>query len=169
VLKEAGKFWAKEKIGADTFQQRLEDAAISDLNLPDDIMPYFVSYVAVDRISELPRPGKKQKKWGPVQPIRQSTRTDLSKNIMEKAEERKRIINLEKPKMKGIMSSNPFSVLPIDELDTMADKFGVDINDDTVLSFKTTSSSYSMPSSCRDERQEELAELWIDVVRKSWG
>jgi hypothetical protein len=92
-------------------------------------MTDFVSSVAVDRISELPRPGKKQKKWGHVQPIRPSTRIDRSNNIMEKTEERKRIINLEKPKMKGIMSSNPFSVLPIDELDTMADKFGVDINE----------------------------------------
>jgi hypothetical protein len=47
---------------------------------------------------------------------------------MEKAEERKKIINLE-PKMTGIMSSNPFSVLPIDELDTMANQFGVNINE----------------------------------------
>jgi hypothetical protein len=64
-----------------------------------------------------------------VQPLRQSTRIGWSKNIMEKAEERKKIINLEKPKMTGIMSSNPFSVLPINELDTMANQFGVNINE----------------------------------------
>jgi hypothetical protein len=119
-------------------------------------MPDFVSSVAVYRISELPRPGNNQKKWGPVQPIRQSTRIDRSKNIMEKAEERKMIINLENPKMKGIISFNPFYVLPIDDLDTMADQFGVDINepvDRIVLPLNMTSSSSSMPSSCSDERQ----------------
>jgi hypothetical protein len=46
---------------------------------------------------------------------------------MEKAEERKNM-----PKMKGIMSSNPFFVLPMHELDDMADKFGEDINEQVV-------------------------------------
>jgi hypothetical protein len=37
---------------------------------------------------------EKKQKWGPVQAVRQSSRSDRSKNIMEKVEERKRKINL---------------------------------------------------------------------------
>jgi hypothetical protein len=91
---------------------------------------------------------------------------------MEKAEERKKIINLEKPKMLGIMSSNPFSVLPVDDLDTMAAQFGVSINESVDASnalLSASNSSSSGPSSCSDERQEELADHWIDIVRKSRG
>jgi hypothetical protein len=32
-----------------------------------------------------------------------------------------------------------------------------------------SNSSSSGPSSCNDERQEELADQWIEVVRKSRG
>jgi hypothetical protein len=80
---------------------------------------------------------------------------------MEKAEERKKIINLEKPKMLDIMSSNPFSVLPIDDLDTTADQFGVSINESVDASnalLSASNSSSSGPSSCSDERQDELAD-----------
>jgi hypothetical protein len=120
----------------------------------------------------LTRPGRKLKKWGPVQPVRQSSRIDRPRNIMEKAEKRKKIINLEKPKMAGIMTSNPFHVLPVDDLDSMADKFGVSINesvDNSDMSVSVSNSSSSGPSSCDNERQEELADQWIEVVRKSRG
>jgi hypothetical protein len=102
-----------------------------ELNLQNDIMPYFVSFVPLEKQLAGAKTGKKQKKWGRVQPVRQSTRNDRSKNIIEKAEERKKIIILEKPKMIGIMSSNLFSILPVHELDAMADQFGVDIIDHT--------------------------------------
>jgi hypothetical protein len=51
---------------------------------------------------------------------------------MEKAEERKRKINLEIPHMKGIMCSNPSSILPIHELDVRADKVGISIIEELV-------------------------------------
>jgi hypothetical protein len=109
---------------------------------------------------------------GPVQPVRQSKRIDRSKNIMEKAEERKKMVNLEIPKMKGIMSSNPFSILHVQDLDDRADKFGVYISEqiiDTSVVVVDPSSSSSMHVSSQDERQEELATQWIEVVRKSRG
>jgi hypothetical protein len=154
------------------FQQRLEDVVDKELDFPNDIMLDFVSSVEITGKSEVTRPGRKQKKWGPVRHLRQSSRIDRSKNIMEKAEERKKIINLEKPNMPGIMSSNPFSVLLVDELDSMADQFGVSINesvDTSSVLVSVSNSSSSGTSSCSDERQEELADHSIDVVRKSWG
>jgi hypothetical protein len=56
-------------------------------------MPNFVSSVIAEK-PETTRPGRKLKKWGHVQPVKQSSRIDRSRNIMEKAEERKKIINL---------------------------------------------------------------------------
>jgi hypothetical protein len=85
---------------------------------------------------------------------------DRSKNIMEKAEERKRKINLEIPKMKGIMCSNPFTVLPIHELDVRADKVGISIIEELVdveIQPTFSSSSSSMPIPEKD-RQEDLEE-----------
>jgi hypothetical protein len=160
VLEETERFWAKDKSSDDEFQQRLEDDVDKEIDLPDDIMPNFVCSVIAEK-PETTRPGRKLKKWGPVQPVRQSSRIDRSINIMEKAEERKKIINLEKPKMAGIMSSNPFHVLPVDELDSMADKFGVSINESVDVNnvLVSVSNSFSSgPSSCNDERQEELAD-----------
>jgi hypothetical protein len=171
VMAGTERFWAKDKSSADEFQQRLEDAVDKEIDLPDDIMPDFVSSVIAEKLVST-RPGRKLKKWGPVQPVRQSSRIDRSRNIMEKAEERKKIINLEKPNLAGIMSSYPFHVLPVDELDSMADKFGVSINesvDDSNVLVSVSNSSSSGPSSCNDERQEELADQWIEVVRKSRG
>jgi hypothetical protein len=54
----------------------------------------------------------------------------------------------------------------------MADSFGVSINesvDNSVMSVRVSNSSSSGPSSCDNERQEELADQWIEVVRKSRG
>jgi hypothetical protein len=90
---------------------------------------------------------------------------------MEKAEERKRKINLEIPKMKGIMCSNPFTVLPIHELDVRADKVGISIIEellDVEIQPVSSSCSSSMPIPEKD-RQEDLEEYWTEVVRKSQG
>jgi hypothetical protein len=90
---------------------------------------------------------------------------------MEKAEERKRKINLEIPKMKGIMCSNPFTVLPIHELDVRADKVGISIIEELVeveIQPVSSSSSSSMPISEKG-RQEDLEEYWTKVVKKSRG
>jgi hypothetical protein len=59
VLEETDRLWAKEKSSADVFQQRLEDAADMELDLPDDIMPDFVSSVDITGKPEVSRPGRK--------------------------------------------------------------------------------------------------------------
>ena len=56
----------------------------------------------------------------------------------------KKVTNLEKPKMKGIMSSNPFSVLQINELSDKASLVGVDIRED--LADKHSDSSFILSS-----------------------
>jgi hypothetical protein len=73
--------------------------------------------------------------------------------------------------MKGIMCSNPFSVLPIHELDVRADKVGISIIKELVdveIQPISSSSSSSM-SPPENQRQEELEEYWTEVVRKSRG
>jgi hypothetical protein len=55
------------------FQQRLEDAVDKEIDFPDDIMPDFVSSVIAEK-PDSTKPGRKLKKWGPVQPVRQSSR-----------------------------------------------------------------------------------------------
>jgi hypothetical protein len=169
VIAETEQFWAKETTTDATFQQRLEDAVGAELSLPDNIMPDFEDPATKLALSKIHK--EKKQKWGPVQAVRQSSRIDRSKNIMEKAEERKRKTNLDIPKMKGIMCSNPFTVLPIHELDNRADKVGISITEDFVEidnQTKSSSSSSSMPFSDKD-RQEDLDEFWTEVVRKSRG
>jgi hypothetical protein len=73
--------------------------------------------------------------------------------------------------MKGIMCSNPFSILPIHELDVRAERVGISINEELVDVENQTvscssSSSMHLPE---NERQEELEEYWTEVVRKSRG
>jgi hypothetical protein len=91
---------------------------------------------------------KKQKIWGPVQPVRQSSRIDRSKHIMDKAMELKEKKNSMIPskKMSGIMSSNPFHVIQNPELLDMSSKLGVSISEIAV-------SAYS--SSCSDPPDSE--------------
>src|SRR3954462_10104723 len=72
---------------------------------------------------------KRQKQWGPVQPTRQSTRVDRSKNILARAVDLKNKSNLEVPNLKGIMLANPFSVFSPVELEVLSDKIGVVVND----------------------------------------
>jgi hypothetical protein len=71
VLEETERFWAKDKSSADAFHQRLEDAVDKEIDFLDDIMPDFVSSMIAEK-PEMTRPGRKLKKWGPVQPVRQS-------------------------------------------------------------------------------------------------
>jgi hypothetical protein len=73
--------------------------------------------------------------------------------------------------MKGIMCSNPFSVLPIHELDVRADKVGISIIEELVdVEIQPVSSSSSSSMSLpENERQEELEDYWTEVVRKSRG
>jgi hypothetical protein len=74
---------------------------------------------------------KKQKVWGPVQHLRQSSRIDRSKNVMDKAKELKKKINLEIPaskKLSGIMKENPFNILHFYTLESMASDVGVKID-----------------------------------------
>jgi hypothetical protein len=137
----------------------------AELSLPDNIMPDFEDSAAKLTLSKIHK--EKKQKWGPVQAVRQSSRIDRSKNIMEKAEERKRKTNLDIPKMKGIMCSNPFTILPIHELDDRADKVSISISEDFVEIDNQTmssSSSSSMPFSDKD-RQEDLDEFWTEVVK----
>jgi hypothetical protein len=169
VIAETEKFWAKETTADVTFQQRLEDAVEAEISLPKNIMPEFEDLAAKLAQSSIHR--EKKQKWGPVQAVRQSSGIDRSKNIMEKAEERNRKINMEIPKMKGIMCSNPFTVLPIHELDVRADKVGISIIEELVdieIQSISSSSSSSMPTPKKD-RQEDLEEYWTEVVRKSRG
>jgi hypothetical protein len=91
---------------------------------------------------------------------------------MEKVEERKKISNLEMTKLKGIMCSNPFSVLPIHESDDRAHIFGSSINEVEIendLSHNVAGSSPSMPPLDEDERQEELETHRTEVTRESRG
>lgn len=105
---EVDTFWLSEKISDEPFQQKLDEVADEGLNLPEDILPEFDTGLGVTSLLlDDKHVQKKQKKWGPVQPIRQSSRIDRSKNIMEKAQELKKITNLEAPRMKGV-ETGPF-------------------------------------------------------------
>jgi hypothetical protein len=93
---------------------------------------------------------------------------DRFKNILEKAQEMKKNNNLEIPRMKGIMSSNPFNVLQYDELDNAAKIIGVNLDIDSD-SMHSACSSPRVASLSNKEQQEALAEEWIDVITKSRG
>ena len=77
---------------------------------------------------EVPPVGNK--KWGPVQPARKSSRTNVGgKTIMEIAVEKQKEKNLEIPKATraGNRNFNPFSVLQDPEVITIAETVGVKI------------------------------------------
>jgi hypothetical protein len=169
---EVKKFWYSEKLLQGNLTNQFEEAAPEgddqECELPDDIMPEVeLPFIAADQVTEK-QPAKKRSKWGPVQPVRQSNRIDRSKNIMEKAQEMKKINNLEIPRMKGIMSTNPFNVLPVDELDNAAKIVGIKLELESDNMQSTCSSPRAASLSDKDQ-QEELAEEWIEVIRKSRG
>jgi hypothetical protein len=169
---EVKKFWYSEKMLEGNLTNQFEEAAPGDgaqeVNLPDDIMPDVeIPFISADQVTE-EQPAKRRSKWGPVQPVRQSNRIDRSKNIMEKAQEMKRINNLEIPRMKGIMSNNPFNVLQVDELDNAAKIVGINLDVESDSMHSACFSPRAASLSDKDQ-QEELAEDWIDVIRKSRG
>jgi hypothetical protein len=72
---------------------------------------------------------------GAVQPTRQSSINDTSKNMMDKEKKMKMKSNpeiLASAKMAGIMNYNPFHVLQFDELDTMAKNVGINLGKDVM-------------------------------------
>jgi hypothetical protein len=129
--------------------------------------------------------------------VRQSSRIDRSKHIMDKAMEFKEKKNamLSSKKMLGIMNSNPFHVLQSSEFVDMSGKLGVFINveDDDVPSVDDSSSSVdshitevdrvTLKTSVSIEQIIKTPEqyntvlesddvednLWIDVYRKRRG
>jgi hypothetical protein len=127
---------------ATTFLQEAERDSL-DINLPKDILPSFDKMLKkgeVQRVEDLPtETTKKQKmKWGPVQPTNQNSRIDTSRNMMDKAMELEKKNNLEFPaskKMAGIMNSNPFHVLQINELDSMARNVLVILGDNSFSTY----------------------------------
>jgi hypothetical protein len=140
---------------------------------------------------------KKQKVWGPVQAVRQSSRIDRSRHIMDKAMELKEKKNAMLPSMKmsGIIHSNPFHVLQNSEFVDMSSKIGVviDIEDDDTSSVDDSCISIDVQISEVDETSminsisiEQVIKtpeqintvlesddvednLWIDVYRKRRG
>jgi hypothetical protein len=105
-----------------------------EIVLPEETMPsldQMMQMQGADQIKTNQRGPKKQKVWGPIQPVRLSSRIDRSKHIMDKAMELKEKKNSMLPtKMSGIMNSNPFHVLQNSEFVDMSSKLGVVINED---------------------------------------
>jgi hypothetical protein len=108
VVAETEQFWEEVKGDDTSFEQRLEDAVDRETNIPHDIMPDFPNVQVKEELLKKNNQIDKKQKWGPKQALRQSSIIDRSKDIMEKVEERKRMTNLEIPKLKGMMCSNPF-------------------------------------------------------------
>jgi hypothetical protein len=78
---------------------------------------------------------KQNKKWGPIQPTRRSNIIDRSRKMIDKANEMKMKSNLEisaSAKMAGIMNSNPFHVLHVDDLDDMAKNVGTNLGKEII-------------------------------------
>jgi hypothetical protein len=138
VRSEVTSFWQEEWL---TFVERMEEADEEQLHLPEDIMPTFDGLL---RNREAQGAGKKQKvAWGPVQPVIQSERIDRSKNVMDKAmelKEKKKTLG-GATKMTGIIKSNPFHVLQVDELSDLARKIGIHV-DTTAIDDRMDSDSF---------------------------
>jgi hypothetical protein len=173
--------------------------AEEEIVLPEDIMPSFDQMLQqeADLVKTNQGESKKQKVWGPIQPVRQSSRIDRSKHIMDKAMELKEKKNAMLPskKLSGIMHSNPFHVLQSSEFIDMSSKLGVviTVDDDDVPFVDVSSQIVDSPVSVveRDslqistnidqiiktpEQYNPILEsddvednLWIDVYRKRRG
>lgn len=86
--------------------------------------------VLVSQDTHAPKPT--QNKWGPVQPLRKSTRTDVAgKTMMEIAVETQKKKNLEIPRTSktGIIQKNSFSVFQDPSFISVANAIGVEIHD----------------------------------------
>jgi hypothetical protein len=162
VNEEVKISWYSEKMHKKNINQMIEESAEQEVELPDDTMP-DIEIPSRIPMQETNVPAKKKSKWGHVQPVRQSSRIDRIKNIMEKPQEMNKINNLEISRMKGIMSINPFNVLQFDEVDNVAKIVGVNIDDDSD-SMRSACSSRRTGSLSDKDQHEELAEGWIDVI-----
>jgi hypothetical protein len=114
---KALEFWQQEE---EAFVEKMQESdnlreAELELSLPEDIMPSFDQMLQQEtNLNKAIQGGsKKQKVWGPIQAVRQSSRIDRSKHIMDKAMELKEKKNamLSSKKLSGIINSNPFHVL----------------------------------------------------------
>ncbi|KAK1653959.1 hypothetical protein QYE76_071764 [Lolium multiflorum] len=107
------------------------DTKVQEVALPEEIMPSFEKIdMEIEEKTDGQGRTRENKVWGPVQATRQSSRVDISMNVMEKAMEYKRRSNLDEPnkKMKGIIQSNAFQSLDVDDLGAMARNVGIDIS-----------------------------------------
>jgi hypothetical protein len=137
---EALEFWQQEEDEFVAKMQASDNMREDDveLSLPEDIMPSLDQMLQqkADLDKTFQGGSKKQKVWGPIQAVRQSSRIDRSKHILEKAMELKEKKNAMPSSkiMSGIIHSNPFHVLQNSEFVDMSSKLGVVINiedDDT--------------------------------------
>jgi hypothetical protein len=146
----------------------IEEDSKHDFELLDDIMLHIEIPTKIPMLGTHFPPMNKSK-WRLVQPTRKSSRINISKKILTKAQELKKINNLEIPRMKGmIMYANPFIVLQYEDLENVAKVVGININDDS--DSMHSACSFPRADSLSDKDQhEELAENWIDVIRKSRG
>jgi hypothetical protein len=198
---EALEFWQQEE---DEFVAKMQasDSMREDdveLSLPEDILPSLDQMLQqkADLGKAVQGGSKKQKIWGPIQAVRQSSRIDRSKHILEKAMELKEKKNAMPSfkKMSGIFHSNPFHVLQSSECVDMSSKLGVVINiddddtpsvDDSCISIDcqnpgidkiTLNQSSSIEQIIKTpehfntvlESDDVEDNLWIDVYRKKWG
>jgi hypothetical protein len=108
VVAETEQFWEEVKGDDTSFEQRLEDALDRETNIPHDIMPDFANVEVKEELLKKNNQVDKKQNWGHKQALKQSSRIDRSKDTMEKVEERKRMTNLEIPKLKDMMCSNTF-------------------------------------------------------------
>jgi hypothetical protein len=198
---EALEFWQQEEDEFVAKMQASDNMREDDveLSLPEDIMPSLDQMLQqkADLDKTLQGGSKKQKVWGPVQAVRQSSRIDRSKHIMDKAMELKEKKNamLSSMKMSGIIHSNPFHVLQNSEFVDMSSKIGVviDIEDDDTPSVDdscisidcqisevdeiTMNNSISIEQIIKTPEQYNTVlesddvedNLWIDVYRKRRG
>ena len=172
IQAEATTFWAEEQTEHRSFAQKMDEEEDKVFQLPKDIMPDFGGEPKKGR-GNSPKAGaiKKQRKWGPVEPVRYSNRIDRSKNILEKAVERKQMTNLEKPK-RGMIHQNPFHAISSDTLDSVSNAISIIIDaDSTSLDCDVDVFNSKIPSKSPHnvEVLEEDSDRWIEVIRKSRG
>jgi hypothetical protein len=198
---EALEFWQQEEDECVAKMQASDSMREDDveLSLPEDILPSLDQMLQqkADLGKAVQGGSKKQKIWGPIQAVRQSSRIDRSKHILEKAMELKEKKNAMPSfkKMSGIFHSNPFHVLQSSECVDMSSKLGVVINiddddtpsvDDSCISIDcqnpgidkiTLNQSSSIEQIIKTpehfntvlESDDVEDNLWIDVYRKKRG
>jgi hypothetical protein len=198
---EAVEFWQQEENEFVAKMQASDNMREDDveLSLREDILPSLDQMLQqkADLDKAFQGGSKKQKVWGPIQAVRQSSRIDRSKHIMEKAmdlKEKKNAMPSFK-KMSGIIHSNPFHALQSSECVDMSSKLGVVINiddddtssvDDSCISIDCQIPEIDKGSLNQNSNIEQIIKtpehfstvlesddvednLWIDVYRKKRG